>query len=85
MRLFVGLDLPPELHERLAGLAGGIPGARWVAPHTYHLTLRFIGDVAAPQAEEIDTALSALRGKGFDLTLAGLGTFSNGLRGTLSR
>ena len=82
MRLFVGLDLPVEVRERLAGLAGGIPGARWVAPHTYHLTLRFIGDVAAPQAEEIDTALSALRGKGFDLTLAGLGTFSNGPRGT---
>ena len=44
MRLFVGLDLPWELRERLAMLAGGIPGARWVPVENYHLTLRFIGE-----------------------------------------
>ncbi len=30
MRLFVGLELPRSLRERLGLLAGGIPGARWV-------------------------------------------------------
>jgi 2'-5' RNA ligase len=76
MRLFVGLDLPWELRERLAGLAGGIPGARWLPPANYHITLRFIGEVAAHQAEEIDILLGSLRARGFPLSLAGVGTFA---------
>ncbi|MBN9511279.1 MAG: RNA 2',3'-cyclic phosphodiesterase [Alphaproteobacteria bacterium] len=82
MRLFVGLDLPWALRERLAGLAGGIPGARWVPSENYHITLRFIGEVAAHQAEEIDHTLAALRARGFPLTLAGIGVFSKAGRQT---
>ena len=82
MRLFVGLDLPWTLKERLAVLAGGIPGARWVPTENYHLTLRFIGEVGAHQAEEIDLALAALRGRKFDITLSGMGTFAKGGRDT---
>jgi 2'-5' RNA ligase len=82
MRLFVGLDLPWTLKQRLAVLAGGIPGARWVPAENYHMTLRFIGEVQAHQAEEIDLALHALRGRGFSLTLSGVGTFAKGGRDT---
>ena len=82
MRLFVGLALPWELRQRLAGLGGGIPGARWVPSDNYHLTLRFIGEVVPFQAEEIDHALAALRARRFALTLAGMGTFAKGGRET---
>jgi 2'-5' RNA ligase len=75
MRLFVALDLPPALRQRLAMLTGGLPGARWVPAENYHVTLRFIGETPAWQAEEIDHALAGLRAPGFALTLAGLGTF----------
>lgn len=75
MRLFVGLDLPWPLREQLSTLAGGIQGARWVPPENYHITLRFIGEVASHQAEEIDHALAALRARGFSLSLTGVGTF----------
>ena len=78
MRLFVGLDFPWETKQRLATLAGGVPGARWVPPENYHLTLRFIGEVAAHQAEEIDHALAGLRARPFPLVLAGVGTFDKG-------
>jgi 2'-5' RNA ligase len=79
MRLFVALDLPWSLRERLAMLSGaGIPGARWVPPENYHLTLRFIGETPAYRAEEIDLALAGLRGRGFSLTFAGLGVFAKG-------
>ena len=83
MRLFVALDLPWLLRDRLSALAGaGIPGARWVPPENYHLTLRFIGETPGHRAEDIDTTLIALRAKGFSLTLAGVGTFANGGRST---
>lgn len=82
MRLFVALDLPWPVKERLAVLGGGIPGARWVPTENYHLTLRFIGEVGAHQAEEIDLALAALRGRRFMLALAGMGTFAKGGRDT---
>jgi 2'-5' RNA ligase len=82
MRLFVGLDLPDLLRSRLAALAGGVPGARWVPAENYHVTLRFIGEVPAHQAEEIDHALAALRARGFPLVLAGVGTFSRAGRET---
>ena len=82
MRLFVGLGLPWELRSRVALLAGGVPGARWVPAENYHVTLRFIGEVAAHQAEEIDIALAALRARRFPLVLAGVGTFSRAGRDT---
>jgi RNA 2',3'-cyclic 3'-phosphodiesterase len=76
MRLFVALDLPWELRERLRAMTAlSIPGARWVPPENYHLTLRFIGETPGHLAEEIDHALAALKAPAFALTLAGLGTF----------
>ena len=75
MRLFVALDLPWELKQTLAALAINLNGARWVPAPNLHLTLRFIGEANRLQAEEIDHALSALRARGFHLTLAGAGWF----------
>jgi 2'-5' RNA ligase len=80
MRLFVGLALPWELRQRVAMLAGGIPGARWAPPENYHVTLRFIGEAPRYMAEDIDHALAALKAPGFTLSLAGVGTFAKGGR-----
>jgi 2'-5' RNA ligase len=74
MRLFVALDLPHATRQRLADLAVGVPGARWVPPENTHLTLRFIGEVPRYRAEELDLALAAVQGRGFALTLCGVGT-----------
>lgn len=82
MRLFVGLELPWELKQRLSGLAGGLAGAKWVPPENYHLTLRFIGETPAHRAEEVDFALSGVRARSFPLSLAGVGTFARSGRPT---
>ncbi len=78
MRLFVALGLPPELRSRLSWMSGGLPGARWVPPENYHITLRFIGELPGYRAEEVDHALAGLRAPGFTLQLAGVGTFAKG-------
>ena len=83
MRLFVALDLPWVVRERLSLMAGsGIPGARWVSPDNYHLTLRFIGETQAHRAEDVDLALAGIRARRFALALAGVGTFTKGGRMT---
>ena len=78
LRLFVGIALPPELKLQLSLLAAGLPGAKWVDPGNYHLTVRFIGEVDEGQAADIDDALIQIRAPRFDVTLATIGHF--GLR-----
>ncbi len=82
MRLFVALDLPWPLRDRLAGLATGIIGARWVCRENLHLTLRFIGEIPNWRAEEVDLALHAIRARAFPLVLSGAGLFEKGGRVT---
>ena len=45
-RLFTGLEIPSNAATELSLLRGGLSGARWIEPEDYHLTLRFVGDVA---------------------------------------
>ena len=78
IRLFVGIELPEELKERLAGICNGVPGAKWVGPENLHLTLRFIGEVTEARFADIDAALSAVRAPGFELALSGIGHFASG-------
>jgi 2'-5' RNA ligase len=78
MRLFVALALPDEVRARLAGMAHGVPKARWVAPENLHLSLRFIGEVDGAQAQDADAALAQLSAPAFTLTLTGVGQFGAG-------
>jgi RNA 2',3'-cyclic 3'-phosphodiesterase len=60
-RLFTGLELPDAVAGQLALERGGIPGARWMEPEDYHITLRFIGDIDARTARDVDETLSEIR------------------------
>jgi 2'-5' RNA ligase len=80
LRLFVGIPFPPELKLRLSLLCAGVPGAKWVDPGNFHLTLRFIGEVGEAEAADIDLSLSRLAARPFVLQLAGTGVFGNGGR-----
>jgi RNA 2',3'-cyclic 3'-phosphodiesterase len=74
--LFVGIDFPFELKVGLSKLCAGVPGARWVEPCKFHLTLRFIGAVDQLMATDISVALLRIEAPRFALTLAGVGHFS---------
>src|SRR6266481_1117459 len=56
-RLFTGLEIPAEIGQTLSNLRGGLPGARWIDPEDYHVTLRFIGDIDGIAANEIASVL----------------------------
>ena len=58
IRAFLAVDLPHSVRETLAGLAdelreARIRGLRPVNPDGIHLTLKFLGDIPAAQAETI--------------------------------
>ncbi|MBI4275201.1 MAG: RNA 2',3'-cyclic phosphodiesterase [Rhizobiales bacterium] len=74
-RLFTGLEIPSVIGQNLALLRGGLPGARWIDPENYHLTLRFIGDVDAMIAREIASMLEQVKRKALELRLDGLSSF----------
>ncbi len=74
-RLFTGLEIPPDAGLSLSLLRGGLPGARWIDPDNYHVTLRFIGDIDDRLAAEITHLLGRVRGHAFDMRFDGLGSF----------
>lgn len=76
-RLFTALEIPAPIAFSLSLLRGGLPGARWTDPDNYHITLRFIGDIDEPTADEIADGLARVARPGFALSLDGLGAFGS--------
>jgi len=74
-RLFTGLAVPAAVAEALSRLRGGLPGARWVDPADYHVTLSFIGDIDEIPADDIAEALAEVQKPAFTVALTGLGSF----------
>jgi 2'-5' RNA ligase len=82
-RLFVAIPMPQtaiELVDRtVAELSRTEMPVRWVAPHTAHLTLHFLGDTAPERAELLRMALAPVvaRHRTIALKTGGLGVFPN--------
>jgi 2'-5' RNA ligase len=74
-RLFTGVEIPPDIVQALSSLRGGLPGARWIDPENYHLTLRFIGDVDDATAHEVASLLGRVKRSAFELHMDGLTSF----------
>jgi 2'-5' RNA ligase len=74
-RLFTAVEIPRHVADSLSMMRGGLPGARWIDPENYHLTLRFIGDIDAALARDIAGLLGRVRRRPFELRLDGLSSF----------
>ncbi len=74
-RLFTAIEIPSPITQGLSLLRGGIPGARWIDPENYHLTLRFIGDVDGGIARDVMHMLDDVRRRPFELVLDRLDQF----------
>ncbi|MES1148224.1 MAG: RNA 2',3'-cyclic phosphodiesterase, partial [Bradyrhizobium guangdongense] len=74
-RLFTGLEIPADVGLQLSNLRGGLPGARWIDPENYHVTLRFVGDIDGVTANEIASMLFRVDRKPFEVKVQGLQSF----------
>src|SRR4051795_12842427 len=74
-RLFAGLEIPAEIGQSLSNLRGGLPGARWIDPENYHVTLRFIGNIDGMSANEIASMLFRVDRKPFEVKVQSLTSF----------
>ncbi len=63
-RLFTGLEVPADIALALTRYRGGLPGARWVDPENYHITLCFIGDIDEGTARDVFSMLGEGRRRG---------------------
>ena len=82
-RLFIAIRPPEDIRDRLIDAMEDSPELRWVGDEQLHLTLRFIGEVERPLADDIALALGAIRFPRFDLAVAGVGMFERRNGGAL--
>jgi RNA 2',3'-cyclic 3'-phosphodiesterase len=81
MRLFAALDIDEAIRERIARFVdevrGFAPEARWVQAESLHVTLKFIGEVAAEGINAIQGALADVRNEAITLEFRGCVFFPN--------
>ncbi len=74
-RLFTAIEIPDDIRDELHRLRLPLPGARWISPENYHITLRFAGDIDNAKAREFIANLASIDVDGFELRITGLGVF----------
>lgn len=75
-RLFIAVDLPAGVRQRLALLvADAPPGVRPVQPRQIHLTLHFLGDADDTALAGLAAALPLVSRPAFTMDLVGTGVF----------
>jgi len=74
-RLFVAIRPPGPIRDLLIDAMDDAPTLRWVGEDNLHLTLRFIGEVDRPMAEDIARSLDGIRAPAFTLRIASVGRF----------
>lgn len=81
VRAFIALELPDTLRERITALVSSLkptlPDVRWLAPDTYHLTLRFLGPSSPEALAALEPPLRAAAAAcpAMTVRVGGLGVF----------
>src|SRR6266404_2162392 len=82
-RLFVALRPPEPIRDLLIDAMDDSPDFRWQDEEQLHLTLRFIGEVERPVAEDVAAALAEIRARLFEVRINGVGRFEQRSSGAL--
>jgi 2'-5' RNA ligase len=82
-RLFVAIRPPEFIRDLLIDAMDEGADFRWQSDEQLHLTLRFIGEVDRPVADDLAAALGRIRAAKFDLSISGAGRFEQRNSGAL--
>ena len=82
-RLFVAIRPPEPIRDLVIDTMDDSPALRWVGDEQLHLTLRFIGEVERPVANDIAATLERIRSPSFDLRIKSVGQFEKRSGGAL--
>jgi RNA 2',3'-cyclic 3'-phosphodiesterase len=74
-RLFIGIRPPLAAREALIDTMEALDGARWQDDEQLHLTLRFVGAVDRPVADDLAAALALVAWPSFEVALDGVSHF----------
>jgi 2'-5' RNA ligase len=79
MRVFIAIDVPTEIRQRLAAVQDQLrqasTAARWVSTDSIHITLKFLGEIPEERREDIDNALTGLTWLPMSISVRGVGFF----------
>jgi len=82
-RLFVAIRPPESIRDLLIDAMDDRANFRWQDEEQLHLTLRFVGEVERPTADDLGAALGRIRCAPFDIRIAGVGRFEQRSGGAL--
>ena len=82
-RLFVAIRPPEPIRDLLIDAMDDSPDFRWQDDEQLHLTLRFVGEVERPLANDLADALGQIRADPFELRIADVGRFEQRNSGAL--
>ena len=82
-RLFVAIRPPEPIRDLLIDAMDDSPDFRWQEDEQLHLTLRFVGEVERPVANDLAGTLSRIRSDRFELGIADVGRFEQRNSGAL--
>ena len=82
-RLFVAIRPPEPIRDLLIDAMDDSADFRWQDDEQLHLTLRFVGEVDRPVAEDLAAALGRIHAPRMELRIAGVGRFQQRSSGAL--
>jgi 2'-5' RNA ligase len=82
-RLFVAIRPPEPIRDLLIDAMDDTPDFRWQDDTQLHLSLRFVGEVDRPRADDLADALGRIRAGHFQLRVNGVGRFEQRSAGAL--
>ena len=82
-RLFVAIRSPEPIRDLLVDAMDDSADFRWQDEDQLHITLRFVGEVERPVADDLADALTRVRAAPLELRIAGVGRFEQRNSGAL--